>query len=181
MNHFKITLIQLSLLMMSHLHAGELKSFTLKPGVIKIEVPRGWQEARDLFGIQLTLLGPDNGTNRPVITIDSTQFSEFKFDTESLKKDKESYQNGRKKWLAKNDGSLKEFFPYSTVKLMSGKVEDHVLGYRYIFGGNEFVEYSHFIKCKKNLYHFKVLLLSREKLKYETEIEILFKNFSCNE
>lgn len=181
MKYPKIVVLILVILMTPYLYAGEIKSFTLSPGIIKIEVPSGWQEAKDLFGIQLTLLGPEGGSNRPVISINSTKFSEFEFDTSALEKDNESYQAGRKKWLKKNDGTLKEFFPYKTSKRQNGLATDHILGYRYIFGGNEFIEYSHFIKCKKNLYHFKVLLLSIDEPKYRSVIDNLFKTFTCNE
>lgn len=181
MGHIKFFVIQICLVFFASAAASEVKTHTLKQGSVKFSVPDKWKEAQNLFGIQLTLLGPENGSSRPVITIDSTDFSEFKFDSASLKKNDESYQAGRKKWLSKYDGEVKEFYPYKVIKLMNGKVEDHVLGFRYQLGEDEFSEQSHFIKCKKNLYHFKVLLLSKEETLYKKEIEKLFSSFECVE
>jgi hypothetical protein len=181
MKHSKFFVLLLSIVLFSSANAGELKTFVLKQGSIKLEVPAGWQEAKNLFGIQMTLLGPVDGENRPVITIDSSDFSEFKFDSEALKKNDESYQAGRRKWLSTYNGAVKEFIPYHMNKLMNGKAEDHVLGFRYTLNENEFIEYSHFIKCKKNLYHLKTLLLSKDETKYKNDIEKLFKNFVCVE
>lgn len=160
--------------------SAEVRSFKLKNGTLSFAVPSQWQEAKKLFGVELMLLGPMQGKNRSVLTVESTEFSELSFDAASLKKNEASYQEGRKKWLNKYQGKVIEFFPYEIKKLMNGKIEDHVVGFRYKIAEKEFTERSHFIKCNKNLYHFKLLFPFQEETQYKTEIENLFQSFSCS-
>ena len=182
MKALKILAVPFTFLLLTHAQATT-KTIPLKHGAVKIDVPSTWQEAKNLFGVELTLLGPSERENRPVVTVNSTSFSDFKFDAEALKKGSgdESYQEGRKKWLSKYEGEVKQFFPYESKKLMGGKVTDHVLGFQYTIGQNEFIEQAHYIQCPKNLYHIKTLVLAVDKEKYQSAIDNLINRFECVE
>lgn len=158
--------------------SADFKSFQMSGGKVKLSVLKGWQEARQLFGVELTFLGPMKAENRPVVTIDMTDFSNFKFNEKSLKKNEEDYKEGREKWLSKYHGRSVDFFPYE-VKKTSSSLTAHMIGFRYEMGGKIFSERSVYMTCGKNLYHIKTLLLTDEEASYKEELDQLIDNFNC--
>jgi hypothetical protein len=173
----KIITISLFLTLTSA-YAVSAKKFPMKDGKISLVVPEKWESTKGLFGVQVMLLGPMISENRPVVTIDSTDFEDMKFDAESLKKNEVEYKEGRELWLKKYNGKSLEYFPYQ-VKELKSKSTDHNIGYRYELGANEFVERSHYITCNKNLYHFKILIRAKEEKNYTADIEKMMNSFSC--
>jgi len=152
--------------------------FKLADGQIKIDVPKGWQDAKNLFGVQLTLLGPQKYKNRPVILIDGANFGKITFDEKSLKKNEDEYKQGREKWISKYNGRSFEYFPYEVRKISAG-MNIHTVGYRYEIAGTQFIEHSNYIQCGDKLYNVKSVVLTEENDTYRTQINELVKNFSC--
>lgn len=154
------------------------KSFKMKNGTISFLVPKNWEKADGLFGIQLMFLGPMKSENRPVLIVESTDFAGMSFDADSLKKNEVEYKEGRELWLKKYNGKSNEFFNYQTRQLAS-KATDHSIGFRYEIGEKEFVERSHYITCHKYLYHLKTLVLSSEEKIHNQTFEDVISSFSC--
>ena len=168
----KIILILLSISF--HTHA---ETFKLKQGTIKMDVPSGWEEAKNLFGVQLMLLGPMKGDRRPVITIESVQLKS-PLSLKGLKSDEANYRNYRQMWLKKKSGKLIEFIPYTSQKLNSNK-NDHSMGFRYILGAHKFSEVTHYLTCHKILFNFKVLSPLEEEAMHKSVIHNILNSFVC--
>lgn len=152
-------------------------NFVLKPGEIEINVPWGWETAKNLFGVQLMIAGPMENERRPVVTIDSTHFS-YEFNSKDLMNDQGSYRMGRLNWIMKNSGKVIDFLPYKIETLEDG-IKDHVIGYKYEMDGVQFVERSHYIPCKKVLFNIKVLLPLAQEEEYSSKINKMIKSFEC--
>lgn len=150
---------------------------TLNPGVIKLNVPKDWESANKLYGVQLMLAGPMKGDRRPIITIESTVL-DYKFNVEELKKDQGSYRTGRLQWLHQRSGKAISFLPYKVQKL-SGNLEDHVVGYEYEIDNEKYLEMSHYIPCKKTLMNLKVLIPHQQKASALPQVEGILKSFEC--
>src|SRR3989344_4423555 len=88
------------------------QTFKLERGTIHIMVPEYWQTANTLFGIPLTLLGPEKAGRRPVITIVPTGKAEIVKDRKNKQKLETEYRLGREAWLKKNHGKSIEYYPY---------------------------------------------------------------------
>jgi hypothetical protein len=152
--------------------------FKMKNGSVSFIVPEHWENANGLFGVQLMLLGPMKSENRPVVTVESTDFAGMTFDSSSLKKNEKEYQEGRTEWLKKYNGKSLEFFNYQSTELAS-KITDHHIGFRYEIGNSEFVEHSHYITCGKNLYHLKTLLRANEESAHKPSLDKMINSFTC--
>lgn len=171
-------IIILSILIIPIAFAINPTKLKMRDGNISLLLPEKWEIAKGLFGVQIMLLGPKVSENRPVITIDSTNFKDMKFDTLSLKNNEKDYKDGRENWLKKYNGHALEFFSYQTTSL-SSKIIDHNIGFRYELGTNEFVERSHYITCGQNLYHIKTLMRTKEESSHQNKIEEMVKSFNC--
>lgn len=152
--------------------------FKMKNGNVLLVVPEYWENAQGLFGVQLMLLGPMVSENRPVVTIESTDFSGMTFDSISLKKNEKEYQEGKTQWLKKYNGRALEFFSYET-KDLGKKIVDHKIGFRYEIGENQFIERSHYITCGNNLYHLKTLVRANEESANKKSLDQIINSFSC--
>lgn len=159
-------------------YASSPTKFKMKNGSISFLVPEKWENAKGLFGIQLMFLGPMKSENRPVVTVESTDFTGMHFDHEALEKNQKEYQEGREAWLKKYDGKSLEFFKYQK-KELKPKVTDHNIGYRFEIGANEFIEHSHYISCGSNLYHLKTLVRANEESANKASLEQILNSFNC--
>ena len=156
---------------------GNAEEFKLKVGKIKIEIPLGWKSVKNFLGIELMVVGPMSDSNRPVITVSGTNFSEFSLDPNELKKNESSYKEGREAWLKNRDGRSLEYYKYEFKK--QNGMEVHSLGYLYILNQKEFIERSQYVLCKKNLYNLKSLILAKEERFYKNIIEKIQTSFRC--
>jgi hypothetical protein len=158
---------------------AEPKEFQLEgKDQIRLEVPEKWQTAKDLFGLPLTLLGPEKGGGRPVIYVSSSGKDNVQFDPQALEANQKDYREGREQWLEKHKGFPLEFFPYKNEKWASS-VEVHQMGYRYQINGLIFSEMSFFAVCKGRLFHLKWLLRDAHREDYEPVVEKVVRSFDC--
>jgi len=156
---------------------ASIQTFTLEKGTFNMDVPEDWQQANDLFGIPLTLLGPMKDGSRPILSVTPTGQT-VNFDTAALKKTEKEYQNGRKEWVKSKGGNVISFEPYKTEK-WSGITVAHVVGYRYKISEGEFNEHSFYVVCKDGLYHLKTVIRSDSEKEMNSLLNKTVKSFKC--
>lgn len=144
---------------------------------IRLEVPTGWVQSEDLFGVPLTWLGPMTGEYRPVLTLMEAPQADLDFDPKHLEQAQMDYRNGRTEWLKKMKGKLVRFEKYHFWK--KDHLEVHTVGFRYVLNGQEFQEQSHYILCGKSLFHLKSLLPTQQEKEFSTPLERSASNFHC--
>lgn len=158
--------------------AQAAQSFQLKDAKVRIEVPQGWQEARDLYGMPLMLLGPEAAGGRPVISVTPTGLGKSQLDAQSLVQDEAGFRQGREAWLKKMNGKAIAYSKYRALK-WEGIEQAHAIGYRYEIGGVEHVEYSYFVLCKGQFHHVKTLVRAGHEDAYRATVDQIVKSFGC--
>jgi hypothetical protein len=159
------------------------KTFKLERGTVKMDVPEEWQDAEDLFGMPLMLLGPETTDRRPVITVTPTGMDGISLDPKDVAANQEDYKAHRKEWLEQYEGKALNFFPYEAQK-WAGVSEAHAMGYRYTLKSpegtdTEFVERSYYVVCKNKLYHLKSLVTATQEKAHGKEVERTVRSFTC--
>lgn len=178
----KITLLRcFSLLLVLQLQVvAELKLFNFKDKRISIDGPNDWQTAEYLFNSPITFLGPFANSRRPVITFNPTTVEGYVFDKAKLQKEQTLYQDGRKKWIEKNHGTLKSFIAYQTLQWPHvGEV--HKVGVVYELAGNHFIETEYFFNCKNELSNFHVLMTVEQEKLYAQDATLIMRSIKCLE
>ena len=150
----------------------------LKNGLVSLIIPNQWQSTKDLFGVPLTLLGPETDGARPVVLFTPTGIYNLKFDQGQLKKNQEEFKTGREAWLQAKKGKSLQYFPYQMLHLKSG-TDIHQIGYSYELNDLIFLEYSYFILCENQLIHATALVRKSQETKYNDSINKIIESFEC--
>lgn len=162
-------------------HAA-VKTFTFEEGKdkesIKLQVPTKWQDARDLYGVPLFLLGPEKDGSRPTLAVTPTGLAGLNFDEKGLEKTQDEYKKGREEWLKNNGGKSVSYLPYKAEKWGNVDVA-HTIGFRYELDGQEYVEKSFYVFCKKKLYHMKSLMTSLQEKAHAKSMDETIRSFAC--
>jgi hypothetical protein len=174
----RIVLVSLIVLLYSVSLQAKTEEFQLQNNKIKLELDELWKPVKDFLGVELMIVGPMKSSNRPVVTVSSTDFAEFNLDSNMLQKNELSYKEGRENWLKKQNAQALEFYKYEFKKLKNNN-QLHSLGYRYRIADKEFIERSHYIVCKNSLFHFKSLVLASEEEDNKFVINNLLESFIC--
>jgi hypothetical protein len=153
-------------------------TYDLERGKVTLDVPSKWEDAKNLFGVPLMLLGPMEGETRPTISVTAVGKNTMKFDPAELKKTEADYLAGRKRWLEDRDGEFVAFSGYRNEKFSNG-ADAHVIGYRYTLNGEEFAESSYYVSCNGGLYHLKTLLRATQEGKYASETSKIVRSLKC--
>jgi hypothetical protein len=157
-------------------HAA-VQSFQLKNVGVEIEVPERWQVARDLFGLPLQILGPQNGTFRPVLSLTDTPLSNIIFDTTKSKPNEGLYQKGRTTWLKKKGGKLISFLPYKSFQ--SHQMDFHEIGFEFWLKNLAYREKTYVFLCKNKLVYLKTLESRQNKLSHELVFKKIIASLKC--
>jgi hypothetical protein len=163
-------------------HLGEARAaenaYKLSHSSIRIEKPEGWQAAHGLFGMPLTLLGPEADSSRPVIGItDTGQKSEVI--ENKITNDTTIYRKERSHWVEKHQGKVLEFLPPEKQNLNPDSSAESV-GFRYEIANIAYSERSYFINCKGRLYHVKTLVNDSQEPSLSPIIKQAVKSFRCD-
>ncbi len=153
------------------------ETFKLEKGLVKVDVPRGWESVEDLYGMPLALLGEEKEGRRPVIFVTPTGVNNITFDSKALAKESKEYESGRRRWLASVGGSPTNFRKYASVQ-WPGANEVHSFGFDYELNGAKFSENSYYVVCNGALYHIKSLLPS-DVADQASSVEKSLRSFSC--
>jgi hypothetical protein len=147
---------------------------------VKIDVPANWQDAQDLYGIPLVVIGPTQDGLRPSLAITPTGIADLQFDEAGLSKTQDEYKKGREAWLKTNGGKSIAYLPHQTEK-WNGIEVAHSIGYRYEREGKKFVEKSYYITCNKKFYHLKSLMTDGQEKEIGKTMDKTVKSFACGE
>ena len=154
------------------------KTFHLNPqSNVSVEIPLGWETAEGLFGIPLTLLGPEMSGTRPTIAIQPTEKSGG-LDPNEMKAEQAGYQAGRETWVKKQDGKIQKFIPYTFEKTKNAEL--HRMGVQYQIAGLRFTEWSVHLFCNQKLYFVKALFESKHPIADQKAAELAIRSFNCN-
>lgn len=153
-------------------------SFCLSPFAVSakdftVNIPEGWREVKDLYGIPVTLLGPSiTPKPRAVIQIIPTDLPPAKMNETEAVSFGTKYAEGRKNWIKDQDGEIYDILP--------GKFEKDrlVAGFSYRLNQKSFIERTYYVNCAKRLFHLKIILNfeNRDQL---SESESIVRSFSC--
>src|SRR5260221_517508 len=66
---------------------------------VYLNAPQGWEVVRDLYGMPITVLGPEHGGERAILNIQDTPVRNLQFDHALIQNTKNDYYTGRKNWL----------------------------------------------------------------------------------
>jgi hypothetical protein len=141
---------------------------------IHLDVPKGWQIQRDLFGMPIMVLGPERDGERAVLSVQHTPLRNLRFDHELLSKTRGQYYEGRKQWIRSLDDTGSRYLgglPMQRLTWANGN-DGFEIGFRYRMRGLDFEERSIQISCEKRVFLFKTLLSSKSP---ESDAKVLAK------
>lgn len=149
------------------------KAIDWKDARFEIRVPENWREVKDFYGIPVTLLGPSVAPKpRVVIQIIPTDLPPATMNAKEAKNFGEKYAEGRRSWISQQDGEIYDILP--------GKFDRDrlIAGVSYRLNKKSYIERTHYINCKRRLYHLKIVLNveNRDEL---PEAESVVRSFAC--
>jgi hypothetical protein len=153
------------------------ETFKLEKGVVKFDVPRGWDSAEGLYGMPLTLLGEEKEGKRAVILVTPTGVNGVSFDGQALAKESKDYENGRRRWVASVGGNATNFRKYASAA-WPGAQEVHTFGFDYELNGQKYSENSYYVVCNGSLYHLKSVVPGSV-AEQSSSLEKSLRSFSC--
>lgn len=132
------------------------KSLTWKADSFSIDVPNGWREVKDLYGIPVTILGPVENKTRAVVQVIPTPLKDVEIKAENAKAFGEKYAEGRRLWLKAQNGKL--------IELLAGRFETLKDGSKMLYAGvsyqmnqKAFIERTFYVRCPKKIFHLKIV------------------------
>jgi hypothetical protein len=146
---------------------------------INLEVPTGWKIERDLYGMPLTVLGPERGGERAIINIQHTPIENFEFDEKLIRATQAQYFIGRQQWLDQSeDTELLKKIPYQAFAPRKN-VSGFQIGFQYRMRGEEFEERSIQVSCNGRLYFVKSLYSKKEPKADRETLAKIIQNLNC--
>jgi hypothetical protein len=162
--------------------SGSDRRFELREGGrVILDIPEGWLAAPDYLGLPLVVLGPevsDPAEGRPVISVTPTGKKLASLAPVELEKSQKEYQDGRRAWLAKSQGSVVDFKPLKRERWAPG-IESSSIGYRYRIASREFEETAYYVVCDGELYHLKSLTRKKQGREIASQVERTLRSFRC--
>lgn len=153
------------------------KSLTWKTDSFSIDVPKGWRDVKDLYGIPVTILGPVQNQTRAVVQVIPTPLKHVDIKLENAKSFGEKYAEGRRKWLGEQKGKL--------IELVGGHFETLKDGSKMLYAGvsyqmnqRAFIERTFYVSCPKKIFHLKIVQ-NFELVNQLKESEAIVRSFQC--
>lgn len=153
------------------------KSLVYKDQKFSIDVPEGWREVKDLYGIPVTILGPVQNQTRAVVQVIPTPLKEIDIKAENAKGFGEKYAEGRHRWLKEQNGQLIELQPGRFEVLKDGSKMLYA-GVSYQMNKKAFIERTFYVSCPKKIFHLKVVQ-NFELVKELHKSEAIVRSFQC--
>jgi hypothetical protein len=146
---------------------------------VQFNVPAQWKVVTDLYGMPITLLGPDRGGERAVLSVQHTPTTNYTFDQKELARTQDDYYTGRKEWLeTQEQGKFVSKIPYHAL-YQGTNLDGFEIGYRYQIHGNQFEERSVQVNCDGRLYLVKTLAGEKVTVSDRATLEKLVNQFQC--
>jgi hypothetical protein len=151
--------------------------FSLKTGhQITLNIPQGWETAKDLFGLPLTILGPFSNESRPVLGVVPTKVKSEKMPEKEFKQFFDDFRKEKEEWVRSNKGELIDFDPTKSVEFKNAR--GHFIGAEFKINNVTFLERSYYLFCKGELYNLKYSIRDEHK-KYLSDLQKMVEEFKC--
>ena len=145
--------------------------------IIKIDVPAGWESAKNLFGIPLSILGPFDKDSRPALMVLYTNLSMRNFNKAEFEAHFMKFRAEKDAWVRSHGGSLTSFTEVTKTKL-SPTVEGVYIGSEFVIKGITFSERSFYVYCDEDVYNIKWSIREAHK-KHLPVLEKIVSSFQC--
>ncbi|WP_034730590.1 hypothetical protein [Bacteriovorax sp. Seq25_V] len=157
---------------------AKLNTYSISEKTFSIDVDKSWQFVENLSSSPLVLLGPVKDKKRIVVSVSPTTVKDFKFDEKKIETSVSDYEQGRKKWLAKNKGQLIRFLPYSHESWKNIK-EVHSIGFQYKVLGTTYFERTYFFNCVDELFNINTLFTEKQYKKSNHIVDSMLHSIDC--
>lgn len=144
---------------------------------ISIEVPKEWETVKDLYGLPLVALGPEEDETRPAIAFSFTGMTKKIMKVENFQKLFTDFRKEKEAWVRNHKGKLLKFEDMTPVK-MTGDIHGHFIGAEFLVEDTHFIERSYYLYCKDEVYHVKWSIRDEHR-KHMKDIDLITRSFSC--
>lgn len=144
---------------------------------VTITHPEGWETAKDLYGLPLTVLGPFANDSRPVLTIVPTNLKEELHSPAEFKKVFDGFKTAKEEWVTNHKGNLLKYEAVTSVE-PSKSLKGHFVGSEFALNGVHFIERSYYLYCKKEVYNLKYSIRDEHR-KYIKDLQKMIGDFKC--
>jgi hypothetical protein len=156
-----------------------ISTFKLRQAVVHVAIPDNWQSAENLYSAPLTLLGPEQNSIRPVITIFPSGKPAGDMDMVQAGKDESVYRKGRREFIDSVQGELVDFIPIQKENWQAD-VKGYSVGVRYRVDDSDWVSRSYYISCKSRFFLVKSLIPSQTDYRIEPVAQQILRSFECD-
>lgn len=156
---------------------ASVESHIIQGKKVQIEVPKEWETVKDLYGLPLVALGPEEDETRPAIAFTYTGMTKKIMKVENFQKLFSDFRKEKDDWVRKHKGQLLKFEEMTPVK-MTSEVHGHFIGAEFIVEDTHFVERSYYLYCKDEVYHVKWSMRDEHR-KHMKDIDVITRSFSC--
>lgn len=146
---------------------------------VLLNAPEGWRVERDLYGMPITVLGPERNGERAILNLQHTTIENLDFDHAMLKKTQKEYFDGRREWLSTLEGArLLSTIPYRELSWKNGN-EGYEIGVKYRLRGLDFEEKSIEVTCGNRLYFLKTLTSNKQTTEDAEVLKKMIQQLEC--
>jgi hypothetical protein len=152
------------------------KKIKLNEANLSFRAPKSWQMVNGLYGRDVSLIGPELGPKRDVITIEQAQNQSFSIDKE--KKALPRYKKLKASWIKQKKGTVQRF---DLGKTLPGLKKNHLFNeVSYRLDGNDFVEGDLFMKCSdKKFLNISFLTLKNKQEEFKKIWVEILRSIKC--
>lgn len=156
---------------------AKVEEFEIQGKKISIDVPAEWQTVKELYGMPLSALGPEENGLRPAMVFSFMGMNSKIMSPEKFQSIFKDFKTSKQKWVDKYKGKLLMFEEMTPVEF-SKDVKGHFIGAEYIVDDIIFIERSYYLYCKSDVFHVKWNIREEHK-KHMKDIERILRSFSC--
>ena len=153
-------------------------SLKLNQHTIKISLPLGWKNTTELFGAEITLMGPWVKESRPAVSITDLNLTDQDLKLTDMEVQAKDYEGKKKQWVEDKKGTLTKVFPAEKLTGGSSQSGFH-FGAEYILGSISYREHSYYYLCDHRWYQLKTLVRESIEPRFAKVMNSLAHSFSC--
>lgn len=156
---------------------AKVQDHVIQDKKISIDVPTEWQTAKELFGLPLVALGPEENETRPAISFSFTGMTKKIMKVENFQQIFSDFKKEKEAWVGKYKGKLLKFEDMTPVTF-SKDIHGHYIGAEFLIEDEHFAERSYYLYCKDEVYHVK-WSIRNEHRKHMKDIDKIIRSFKC--
>jgi hypothetical protein len=156
---------------------AKVQEHVIQGKTISIDVPAEWETVKELYGMPLSALGPEENGLRPAMSFSFTGMTKKIMTVEKFQSLFKDFKQTKTKWVNKYKGKLLMFEEMTPVTF-SKDIQGHFIGAEFIVDDITFAERSYYLYCKDEVYHVKWLIRDEQR-KHMKDIEQILRSFSC--